>query len=168
MLDSKTASDELASLFKNGKATEDEKIDMDSGKPIDHASVSGCTAICAIITTDKIFVGNLGDSRAVLAVSSDSKDKLKAVEMSTDMKPDLDEERRRIEQAGGEVFMGRVQGALSLSGAIGDKQYKARSDLPPEKQMVTIVPQVRVHNINKDTKFLILACDGIWDCKSSQ
>ena len=34
--------------------------------------------------------------------------------------------------------------------------------------MVTIVPQVRVHPINKDTKFLILACDGIWDCKSSQ
>ena len=41
--------------------------------------------------------------------------------MSTDMKPDLPEERKRIEAAGGGVLMGRVDGGLSLSGAIGDK-----------------------------------------------
>lgn len=64
--------------------------------------------------------------------------------------------------------MGRVDGGLSLSAAIGDKQYKQRHDLPPEKQKVTIVPQVTMHSLNKDTKFLILACDGIWDCRTSQ
>lgn len=84
------------------------------------------------------------------------------------MKPDLPEEKKRIEAAGGDVIWGRVDGALSLSAAIGDKQYKARSDLPPEKQKVTIVPQVKTYNINKDTKYLLIACDGIWDCKSSQ
>jgi hypothetical protein len=36
--------------------------------------------------------------------------------------------------------MGRIDFALALSAAIGDKQYKDRSDLPPEKQKVTIVP----------------------------
>jgi hypothetical protein len=62
--------------------------------------------------------------------------------MSIDMKPDLIEERKRIEHAGGQVIMGRVDGMLALSAAIGDKQYKNNSKLPPEKQMVTIVPQV--------------------------
>lgn len=40
--------------------------------------------------------------------------------------------------------------------------------MPPEKQKVTIVPQVKTHNLNKDVKFLLIACDGIWDCRSSQ
>jgi protein phosphatase PTC2/3 len=64
MLDSKTAQDELKELFKGGKQTE-----ADKALAVNHASVSGCTACCAIITQDKIFVGNLGDSRAVLAVT---------------------------------------------------------------------------------------------------
>ena len=41
--------------------------------------------------------------------------------MSVDMKPDLEEERKRIEHAGGQVIMGRVDGMLALSAAIGDK-----------------------------------------------
>lgn len=78
------------------------------------------------MTIDKIYVGNLGDSRAVLAKvpGSDSalpKDALEAVEMSIDMKPDLESERSRIVAAGGMVLMGRVDGNLSLSAAIGDK-----------------------------------------------
>lgn len=84
------------------------------------------------------------------------------------MKPDLEEERKRIEHAGGQVIMGRVDGMLALSAAIGDKQYKNNSQLPPEKQMVTIVPQVMTQNLTKNCKFLIIACDGIWDCKTSQ
>lgn len=30
------------------------------------------------------------------------------------------------------------------------------------------MPQVTTHALNRDTKFLILACDGIWDCRTSQ
>ena len=172
MLDSKTAVEELKVLYKNGKSAKEDHVTL-AGFAVNHAETSGCTACCAIITQDKIFVGNLGDSRAVLAKTqgSDSdlrKDQLEAVDMSIDMKPDLECERKRIIAAGGEVLMGRVDGGLSLSAAIGDKQYKRRHDLPPEMQKVTIVPQVHIQNLNKDCKFLILACDGIWDCKSSQ
>ena len=64
----------------------------------------------------------------MLAVENPRKsDQLLAVDMSIDMKPDLEEERKRIEHAGGQVIMGRVDGMLALSAAIGDKQYKRNS-----------------------------------------
>lgn len=33
--------------------------------------------------------------------------------------------------------------------------------------MVTAYPDVRVEKIGSDIEFIILACDGIWDCTSS-
>ena len=33
---------------------------------------------------------------------------------------------------------------------------------------VTSYPDVHVYEIGKDSKFLMIACDGIWDCMSSQ
>jgi len=29
-------------------------------------------------------------------------------------------------------------------------------------------PEVRVHKISQESEFLIIACDGIWDCMTSQ
>jgi serine/threonine protein phosphatase PrpC len=34
--------------------------------------------------------------------------------------------------------------------------------------MITCFPEVRMHRITPDLKFLFLACDGIWDCMTSQ
>lgn len=34
--------------------------------------------------------------------------------------------------------------------------------------MVTVVPEIIVETIKPDHDFLIIACDGIWDCLSSQ
>ena len=33
--------------------------------------------------------------------------------------------------------------------------------------MVTAVPDVKIIPISDDIEFILLACDGIWDCKSS-
>ncbi|KAM3420699.1 hypothetical protein BST61_g3951 [Cercospora zeina] len=124
--------------------------------------VSGCTASVGIITHDKIFVGNAGDSRSVLGIKG------RAKPLSFDHKPQNEGEKARICAAGGFVDFGRVNGNLALSRAIGDFEFKKSADLPPEQQIVTAFPDVTVHEIGEEDEFLVIACDGIWDCQSSQ
>ncbi|XP_014557011.1 hypothetical protein COCVIDRAFT_37536 [Bipolaris victoriae FI3] len=124
--------------------------------------VSGCTASVGVLTKDKIYVANAGDSRTVLGVKG------RAKPLSFDHKPQNEAEKARIQAAGGFVDFGRVNGNLALSRAIGDFEFKKSADLPPEQQIVTAYPDVEIHDINQDDEFLIVACDGIWDCQSSQ
>jgi serine/threonine protein phosphatase PrpC len=67
-------------------------------------------------------VGNAGDSRAVLAKWQDNY--LRAIDMSIDHKPELSNEKNRIEECGGYVDENRVNGILNLSRSIGDHEYK--------------------------------------------
>ena len=34
--------------------------------------------------------------------------------------------------------------------------------------MITCVPEIRKQTITADDKFVVIACDGIWDCLTSQ
>lgn len=34
--------------------------------------------------------------------------------------------------------------------------------------MVTAFPDIKVENLTNDCEFIVIACDGIWDCMSSQ
>ncbi|EGP82873.1 unnamed protein product [Zymoseptoria tritici ST99CH_1A5] len=124
--------------------------------------VSGCTSTVGIITHDKIYCGNAGDSRTVLGIKG------RAKPLSFDHKPQNEGEKARICAAGGFVDFGRVNGNLALSRAIGDFEFKKSADLPPEQQIVTAFPEVTVHELGEDDEFLVVACDGIWDCQSSQ
>ncbi|CAR22097.1 type 2C protein phosphatase PTC2 [Lachancea thermotolerans CBS 6340] len=126
---------------------------------------SGCTATTMLVSRaqQKLFCGNAGDSRTVL-----SRNKL-AKALSYDHKPTLVGERSRIVAADGFVEMDRVNGNLALSRAIGDFEFKSNPSLPPHSQIVTCVPDVVEHPIDYELdEFVILACDGIWDCLSSQ
>ncbi|KAF1970472.1 PP2C-domain-containing protein [Bimuria novae-zelandiae CBS 107.79] len=124
--------------------------------------VSGCTASVGIISKNKIYVANSGDSRAVLGIKG------RAKPLSYDHKPQNEAEKARIQAAGGFVDFGRVNGNLALSRAIGDFEFKKSAELPPEQQIVTAFPDVEIHDISEDDEFLVIACDGIWDCQSSQ
>ncbi|KAK3216026.1 hypothetical protein GRF29_8g1935095 [Pseudopithomyces chartarum] len=124
--------------------------------------VSGCTATVGVISKDKIYVANSGDSRTVLGIKG------RAKPLSYDHKPQNEAEKARIQAAGGFVDFGRVNGNLALSRAIGDFEFKKSAELPPEQQIVTAYPDVEIHDISEDDEFLVLACDGIWDCQSSQ
>ena len=72
-------------------------------------STSGTTASVAIIRKDRMFVANVGDSTAVLAVSDkvkvfDHGEGIKAIQLTSDHKPEYPDERIRIENIGGKVL----------------------------------------------------------------
>lgn len=122
---------------------------------------TGCTACVALITDTEIICANSGDSRCVLSNNG------KAIEMSIDHKPENPGERTRIERAGGFVEDNRVKGVLNLSRSLGDLEYKGDSTLSVENQMITCVPEIKVEKLTKNNDFLVIACDGIWDCLTS-
>ncbi|KAF4532776.1 hypothetical protein B566_EDAN003557 [Ephemera danica] len=141
-------SDEEGGSSSGDEIEEEEEEDSDDSEPPtlivddddDPGVDSGSTAVVAFLSKEKVIVANIGDSRAILGrlvASTDPdepKPKLVAVELSHDHKPELLEERKRIEGAGGTVDEeGRINGGLNLSRAFeGDA-------------------------------FLFLACDGIWN-----
>ncbi|KAG5563009.1 hypothetical protein RHGRI_005677 [Rhododendron griersonianum] len=123
---------------------------------------SGCTACVAIVRNNQLLVANAGDSRCVISRKG------QAYNLSRDHKPDLEAERERILKAGGFIHAGRVNGSLNLSRAIGDMEFKQNKFLPAEKQIVTANPDINTVELCGDDDFMVLACDGIWDCMSSQ
>ncbi|XP_064967666.1 probable protein phosphatase 2C 11 isoform X1 [Musa acuminata AAA Group] len=123
---------------------------------------SGSTACVAVIRNNQLIVANAGDSRCVLSRKG------QAISLSTDHKPYLVEEKERIVKAGGFIQAGRINGSLNLTRAIGDMEFKQNKFLPAEKQVVTCNPDINIVELCDDDEFLILACDGVWDCMTSQ
>ena len=110
-----------------------------------------------------------------------------AYPMSYDHKPSQKHELDRITNSGGFVnHFGRINGNLNLSRSIGDLKYKQVPGIPPEDQMITAEPDIMQVVLNTTTsssaddaaaaeaddvgpdEFLILGCDGIWDCVSNE
>ena len=157
--------------FKEGKLAQalidaylatDEEIALDPVLKNDH---SGCTATSIVVSKlqKKLVCANSGDSRTVLCTKGSSKP------MSFDHKPVLLSEKSRIMAADGFVEMDRVNGNLALSRALGDFEFKSNDSLGPHEQIVTCVPDIIEHNLDyENDEFVILACDGIWDCLTSQ
>ncbi|GEQ66811.1 hypothetical protein JCM33374_g474 [Metschnikowia sp. JCM 33374] len=151
---------DYVNALKNGFLSCDQAILQDFETRNDE---SGCAATSAIITPNQIICGNAGDSRTVMSINGFAK------ALSYDHKPFNEGEKARITAGGGYVDVGRVNGNLALSRGIGDFSFKKNTELPAEEQIVTCYPDVISHNIDfEKDEFVILACDGIWDCLSSQ
>lgn len=129
------------------------------------AKFCGCTAVVVLMSDSHIICANAGDSRAVLGRSTGNQ---MCFPLSDDHKPDNAPEKARIEAAGGFVEENRVNGSLNLSRSLGDFEYKSNSALDYTQQMVTCDPEIRSVARQNADQFIILACDGIWDCLTSE
>ncbi|CAG2112118.1 unnamed protein product [Medioppia subpectinata] len=98
---------------------------------------SGCTATVVLVKDGFLYCANCGDSRSILSRNG------KAYPLSADHKPDDDNEKRRIETAGGEVTSGRINYGINVSRAFGDHLYKRNTTLAKDQQMVIAVPDVK-------------------------
>jgi serine/threonine protein phosphatase PrpC len=118
---------------------------------------SGSTACIGIMDTDnKLWILNVGDSRAVKCTHNN-----KAEQLSEDHKPNSPSEKKRIEKLEGKLEYDGVDWRIkdySVSRAFGDLNASP---------YITHLPQIYKYKINND-KFLIFACDGLWDIMSSQ
>ncbi|KAI8470093.1 MAG: phosphatase 2C-like domain-containing protein [Monoraphidium minutum] len=115
-------------------------------------SNSGSTAVVALLTPNTVWLAWAGDSRAILVRGG------QAVAATSDHKPAREDEKERIEQAGGLLLNNgglRLMGMLATTRAIGDH------DLQPYG--LTPVPEVMAIPRSGDDEFLVLASDGLWD-----
>lgn len=105
----------------------------------------------------KLVILNSGDSRAIKCNKRNF-----AEQLTQDHKPNSPDERKRIEGLGGKIEFDGVDWRikdLSLSRAFGDK------DCIP---YVTHEPEIYKYNISSNDKFIVFACDGLWDIMSNQ
>ena len=117
----------------------------------DYSKETGSTCCVVLMTADKYYCANAGDSRAILVKKgSDKKSKLKVVELSEDHKPDNSREERRINAADHFVSESRVDGSLALSRALGDFQYKDKLSFSAKDQAVTAKPDIKVVKRTKE------------------
>jgi len=127
------------------------------------ANGCGCTALICCVRPDIIVCANAGDCRAVLCQCG------QAVDLSIDHKPTLPEEHTRITRAGGWVDSdGCVNGDLGVARAMGDLEFKLNSELSPELQIISAMPDVKTFPRDPQDEFILVGCDGVWDGISSQ
>ncbi|XP_057974472.1 probable protein phosphatase 2C 27 [Malania oleifera] len=120
---------------------------------------SGTTALAALIFGRTMLIANAGDCRAVLGKRG------KAIELSKDHKPNCASERLRIENLGGVIYDGYLNGQLSVARALGDWHMKGpKGSACP----LSAEPELQETLLAEDDEFLIMGCDGLWDVMSSQ
>lgn len=126
---------------------------------------SGSTGIVVLLLDGKFLVASVGDSKALLCSDEDSSmTKLYAEELTRDHHPGRDDEKARIEAAGGFVSLWgvpRVNGILAVSRSIGDIHLK--------RYGVIALPEVSDWQPLKDNdKYLVIASDGIFESLALQ
>jgi serine/threonine protein phosphatase PrpC len=118
-----------------------------------------CGATCLLTLMYKrdnsyfMNIVNLGDCRCVIVYDNGSNKQI-----TTDHKPDETNERKRLARIGGDVYKDsegtyRI-GNLSLSRAFGDGDTSPYISQKPDSFHVKITEQ---------TRYIVLACDGLWD-----
>jgi len=142
------------------------------------AQMSGTTAtICIHDHTTKesvygkITIAHAADSTAVLGKLTETKE-VRGIQLTRDHKPDLKDERARIEKAGGRVVFdgyanhriyaknGRYPG-LNMSRCLGD--LMGHDDCG-----ITCEPEVKELVLGKEDNVLLLCSDGVWEFTTPQ
>ncbi|XP_019264222.1 PREDICTED: probable protein phosphatase 2C 51 isoform X2 [Nicotiana attenuata] len=158
-----------------------------SQEALNNDYISGSTATVVLWMNGQILVGNLGDSKALLCsrrthFDQDSEGlkssnycslklsvgdlgtKLQAEELTKDHHPDRDDEKARIEAAGGVVLVigvPRVNGILAVSRSIGDIGLKRYG----------VIAELEVtgwRRLTTEDCYLVIGSDGIFERMSPQ
>jgi serine/threonine protein phosphatase PrpC len=129
-------------------------IEIDKTAP---AEISGgCTASVILQRNSKVYVANAGDSRSFLVVYRANTQTVQVLYISREDKPNLPDERARVEQMGGEVYLplmgtsrvlytdpdSGLQSGLAMSRSIGDWEVGRLGVIPDP-----IVAVIDIHDV---------------------
>ncbi|PIM98209.1 Serine/threonine protein phosphatase [Handroanthus impetiginosus] len=139
-----------------------------SKEALDKGYISGSTATIALLVNGQFLVANVGDSKALLCsektashhdTEGTSSGEVYIEELTRDHHPDREDEKARIQSAGGFVSergIPRVNGILAVSRAIGDVYLK--------RYGVTADPEVTGWRaFTPENSYLVVASDGIFE-----
>ena len=126
------------------------------------AKEMGTTANVVLLTKNHIYISNVGDSLSVMFKNG------KAVKLNQEHKTTLRSEYERIQKSGGHIYNNRIEGKLKLTRAIGDLIFKSQPGLKFYEQSVTAFPEITKIKRTDDISFIVMACDGVWDCVEEQ
>ncbi|KAE9599026.1 putative protein-serine/threonine phosphatase [Lupinus albus] len=152
-------------------------------------SMSGTTAITVLVIGDTLYVANVGDSRAVLAVKDGNR--VVAEDLSSDQTPFRRDECERVKQCGARVLsVDQVEGLkdpniqtwgdeesqggdpprLWVPNAMypGTAFTRSVGDNLAETIGVIAVPEVSTVRLTPNHLFFVVASDGIFEFLSSQ
>ncbi|XP_030488886.2 probable protein phosphatase 2C 72 isoform X1 [Cannabis sativa] len=134
-------------------------------------SCSGTTAVVTIRKGEDLIIANLGDSRAILGTRTENNE-IKAVQLTTDLKPSIPSEADRIRSCNGRVLalknephIERVW--LPMEDAPGLAMSRSFGDFLLKDHGVISVPDVTFHRLTPNDQFMVLATDGVWDVLSN-
>lgn len=132
----------------------------------------GTTALIAFIKRARLYIGNIGDSEAVLSRNGT------AVPLTTVHNPGKNPtEIERVKREGGRLYhdtrlahpnLNPSFFNLGVSRSIGDLLFKHPDFTKGKPSGLTAEPDVVDVALEKTDQFIILACDGLWDVMDHQ
>lgn len=161
--------DVASEMFKRVASTVSERL---ASSNID-TSVSGTTAVGMLVRDKDVVIANVGDSRAVVARYCEVERRYVPHCESSDHKPDVPDERARIEASNGRVFEWgsyRVwlqdvdMPGLGMSRSFGDAVAKTVG-VTSDPDVLTVDALFWESSGKQDYPgaFAVLASDGIWE-----
>ncbi|KAL2901319.1 putative protein phosphatase 2C 25 [Bienertia sinuspersici] len=152
-------------------------------------AVSGSCCLIGVIWRRKIYVANLGNSRAVIGSLDSRSKKIVAHQLNVEHKTSKAEIREEIMSKhpdGSDILVNvhgswRIKGLLQVSRTIGDAYLKVPgyiippnhfrfrlSGKPIESAALSSEPSIVTRDVEPNDRFLIFASDGLWEHLSNQ
>ncbi len=138
-------------------------------------SYSGSTAVVLLLSEQRLWCANIGDSRAVLY--SKEEGRWAITPLSQDHKPEMPSEAKRILLSNGRIEPFRDE----EGGQLGPYRIWLREEDRPGLAMtrsfgdyvattigVTHEPEVLCRDLGPEDKFVVMASDGLWEFLSNR
>ncbi|XP_022764045.1 probable protein phosphatase 2C 52 [Durio zibethinus] len=168
-----SADDRLNSLWREAFMKSYKAMDKElMSHPNLDCFCSGSTAVTIVKQGSNLFMGYIGDSRAIMG-SKVGNDSMVATQLTVDLKPNLPREAERIKRCKGRVFASQDEPEvprvwLPFDDAPGLAMARAFGDFCLKEYGVISVPEFSHWLLTERDQFIVLASDGVWDVLSNE